>query len=161
MTKRFYVSGTSDPRTKEAREPTPITASQLYEDVEDTQVIGELCERIETLVNITGQFRSEILDLPNKYNTQIRDLGDPEYQLIEPIFVLIEEYPNDDRLIASFPEIEVFGEGVTITEAIYNLKFSILDLYDELVNSDPEELGELPEAWLRILNSMIVKKKLG
>ena len=96
----------------------------------------------------------EIKDRPVKYNAQIRDLDDDHYKLTEPVLALIENYPGD-TVIASFPEIEAFGEGSTESEAVLNLKHAILDLYDELSADPPESLGELPKAWLRVLQRLI------
>lgn len=116
-----------------------------------------LTQQVKTLVNLTGQFRAELLDPPRKWTTQIRDLGDENYELLEPILVLVEEYPQDDAVIARFPELEAFGEGTTDAEAIFNLKLAILDLYDELTETDLDLLGETPQAWLRILTKVIAK----
>jgi|GEM_PF-1372348 len=118
--------------------------------------ISQLTERVETLTNLTGQFYTEINEQPAKWVTQIYDLGDESYILKEPILILIEEY-SDDSIIARFPEVEVFGEGVTDSEAISNLKNSILDLYDELTETDSDTLGKLPKMWLRILDRIITK----
>ncbi|MFH2105360.1 MAG: hypothetical protein ABII72_03950 [Parcubacteria group bacterium] len=123
---------------------------------EDTQT--NILERLETLANQTGQLRVEVQDRPIKYNTQLRDFGDDDYKLAAPVFITIEEYPGEDTVIASFPEVEVFGEGVTEAEAILNLKWAILDLYQELIETSPEELGDLPETWLSVLQQIIQKK---
>ncbi|MDX1524183.1 MAG: hypothetical protein R3264_21310, partial [Anaerolineae bacterium] len=60
-------------------------------------------------------------------------------------------------VIARLPELEVFGEGLTDSEAIYNLKLSILDLYDELIETDVAFLDDLPQIWLETLKRMITK----
>jgi len=127
------------------------------EDLSTSQPnIIELTQRVETLVNLTGQFR-QVLERPQKWPTQIRDLGDDDYELVAPVSILVEEYPGDDVVIARFPELEVFGEGATDAEAIFNLKQAILDLYDELTETDPDLLGDLPQTWLRILCKIVVK----
>jgi hypothetical protein len=117
--------------------------------------ISTLTERIETLANITGQFHVDLLEHPDKWVTQLHDLGDEDYTLTESILILIEEYP-DDVVIARFPELGVFGEGSTDNEAILKLKDAILDLYDELTETESDVLGKLPKMWLRILNKLIV-----
>lgn len=99
----------------------------------------------------------KMLNRPIKWTTELCELGDKEYRLLEPVMVLIEEYHHDDVVIARLPELEVLGEGVTDTEAISNLKLAILDLYDELTETDPHLLGDLPQAWLRILTKTIAK----
>ena len=157
MTSTLRRSITNDPRS----DPKPnwnITSDNVFTTLqdEDYQVtLIDLTERVETLVNYAGQLHAEIQERPVKYSVQVRDLDDDHYELTEPILVLIEEYPGDDTLIASFPELEVFGEGNTESEAVLNLKHSILDLYDELNTTPPESVGDLPKAWLRVLRRLI------
>jgi len=129
----------------------------LEEEQDSFSEIVTLTQRIETLTNRIGEHFNELSDRPIKWSTQIHDLGDPEYKLVEPVLILIEEYPNDEIVIARFPELEIFGEGNTGTEALINLKQEILDLYDELTETDPDVLGILPKAWLQILTKIIVK----
>ena len=145
MTNSFQRSVTEIPRTEEWRYQGTTTEST------ETSIL----ERLETLTNQTGQLRMDVQERPVKYNTQIRDLGDENYSLIEPLIISIEEYTNEDIVIASFPEIEVFGEGVTEAEALMNLKFAILDLYEEIIDTPPDELGDLPKTWLSVLRKTI------
>jgi len=92
---------------------------------------------------------------PLKTNAQLFDLGEAEYNLSTPLLITIEEYFDEEVVIAHFPELEVFGEGKTEPEAISNLKNEILDLYDDLMGADPDELGRTPLIWLRILSQII------
>lgn len=102
-----------------------------------------------------GDEERVIDERPIKTNAQIRDLGDGAYELLEPIFITIEEYCEQEVFLAGFPEVEAFGEGETESEAIANLKSDILDIYDELTECDPDELGSKPLSWLRILSKII------
>jgi predicted RNase H-like HicB family nuclease len=151
---------TRDPRRTldKHQNDTPIR-NFSYQEIENPEnnVFDDLIERVESLVNLSGQLCAEIQDRPLKYNLQIFDLGEAEYRLAEPILILIEEYTEDDTIIASFPEIEVFGEGATISEAIVSLKQAILDLFEELNESSPELLGDLPKTWHKVLYRLIIK----
>lgn len=133
----------------------PRVEEMFYQGSTTESTESGILERLESLTNQTGQLRVDVQDRPVKYNTQVRDLGDDNYSLNEPLIVSIEEYPGEDTVIASFPEIEVFGEGVTEAEALMNLKWAILDLYEELMESAPDELGDLPKAWLSILRKIV------
>ena len=144
MTSPFRRSETEIPRFEEFFQGSTTDSTE-----------SSVLERLETLTNQTGQLRVDVQDRPVKYNTQVRDLGDENYTLNESLMVSIEEYPSEDTVIASFPEIEVFGEGATEAEALMNLKWSILDLYEELLESAPNELGDLPKTWLSILRKII------
>ena len=98
-----------------------------------------------------------LLGVTTKYNVQIRDLGDEAYRLTEPLLITVEEHIEDDEVIASLAELELFADGVTESAAIAALKFEILDLYDELIDENRAGLGKKPQAWLRILKSIIIK----
>jgi hypothetical protein len=115
-----------------------ITAEQVTQSD-----LGELIGRVQAM-----------LDRPAKWTTQIRDLGEQGYTLLEPIQVVIEEY-RDESVIARFPEVEAFGEGRSEPEAIANLKLAILDLYDELAEAEPASLGKVPQAWQRVLKRLV------
>jgi hypothetical protein len=121
--------------------------------------VTELSERVETLTNETGQLKTEFQDRPIIYSAQIRDLGDPHYRLCEPILITLEWYPSEDEVIANYPEVNLFGEGVSEIEAMLNLKLAILDLYDELVQTPKDELGDLPLSWLNILKAVIDREE--
>jgi len=157
MTSFHPRSQTLDPRI--TARPSQSSTTEVLEQLGDTQVNTTelLVERVETLANQTGHLLLEVQDRPIKYNVQLRDIGNANYTLTDPIFITIEEYPGDDAVIASFPEVEVFGEGITEAEAIQNLKCAMLDLYEELDETLPEELGDLPKAWLRVLRQIIQK----
>ncbi len=145
MTSSFQHSITEIPRVEEL----------FYQGSTTATTESNILERLETLTNQTGQLRMDVQERPVKYNTQIRDLGDESFSLVEPLIVSVEEYTNEDTVIASFPEIEVFGEGVTESEALTNLKLAILDLYEELIDTSPDELGDLPKSWLSVLQKII------
>jgi hypothetical protein len=117
----------------------------------------DVAATVESLVAQTQQLQAEVRQRPLKWTTQIYDLGDDDYMLYQPLMVLIEEYTDEMNVIARLPELEVFGEGSTISEAVWALKNAILDLYDELTAENPALLGDLPLAWLRILKRIITK----
>ncbi|MDY7079414.1 MAG: hypothetical protein SXV54_21080 [Chloroflexota bacterium] len=147
----FLFDKTHDPRTRdtEVTVGTDMTwiVGEEQEGSEDSiqRCLSELAGSVETLTS-----------RPLKWVTQIRDLGEEEYVLVEPIQIVIEEY-SDNSVIARFPEVEVFGEGFSEPEAITNLKIAILDLYDELTETNPDTLGDIPKAWLRVLHQIITK----
>lgn len=106
--------------------------------------------QIEATVN---GIRQDQLDHCVVKQVVLRDLNSQSYQLRAPIEVVIEEY--DEEVVASWPEIETFASGNTVGEALADLKNQIVDLYEDLVHSDPESLGKLPLAWKRILSRLI------
>lgn len=151
---RFTPTKTTDPRLNEgtALRGTPISGFWVAPGEEAAQPdLTELTQRVEALANETGGLRVAIADRPLKYNIHMDDLGDPRYQLLEPFFVLIEEYPDASQVFASVPELEAFADAPNLSEALIYLKDTILDLYDELADTPDDDLGPLPSAWKRIL----------
>lgn len=110
---------------------------------------------MNTLTTQLGQLNNERLARPFKYNAELYDLGDPNYKLSAPIIIVVEEYPEEDSFIARFPPVDVFGEGETDYEALEDLKNTILDLFEELSDSDPNELGDTLKSHLNTLRLII------
>ncbi len=100
--------------------------------------------------------RQTLEERPRIYSLALHDLGSPGYELVQPLSIIVEEYESEGA-IARCPELDAFGEGSTPSAAIGDLKNVILDLYDDLVATDPTALGELPIAWLGFLRRTVVK----
>jgi hypothetical protein len=91
------------------------------------------------------------------WSTSVVDLGSPDVSLTFPLVVQIEDYEKE--YIASWPEVEAWGGGITEAQAINALKDSILDLIDDLWDEPEEKLGELPLRWKRALLAVVRKKE--
>jgi hypothetical protein len=87
--------------------------------------------------------------------TQIYNLGTVDYELVEPINVLIKIYKEET--IALIPDLELYAEGSNEIESINNLKIELLDLFDDLNDMEDEELGVDPRNWKKTLNRLIKK----
>lgn len=146
--------GTSDPRQSKLHSRTDTVWAVAPGEAIESDEQGTLSNELAGL--------SERVDLlcqrPIKWMAQIRDLGDPGYLLAEALMIVIEEYASEGSVIARFPEVEAFGEGETESEAILRLKEDILRLYIDLDRSSPDELGPMPESWLRVLRRVIIKE---
>lgn len=118
---------------------------------------GVMSVEAETTIFLGDLFSSKSIRPSEKWSTQIRDLGEEQYKLLTPLTIIIEEYPPDETVMARYPEFELFGEARTESEAIKQLKEEILDLFDELTELHPTELGDLPLSWKRILKTIIAK----
>ena len=128
----------------------------VFNEVEDgLNSVALLKDQFKTLSNQFGFFQHQISQRPINWSTQIYDLGEDGYSLNVPILITIEEYADEEVIIARFPEVELLGQGVTEADALSNLKLEILDLFDELSELDPEEMGDVPKSWLRVLKSII------
>lgn len=82
----------------------------------------------------------------------LNSLKHPKYKLKSPIYITIET--DEDFIIASFNDIEVFAYADTEPEAINQLCDDIVLLYEDL-KSDRENLGKLPQKWLICLEELI------
>ena len=92
-----------------------------------------------------------------KWTTEIRDLGDARYDLNGPLSILVEEYPDEQNVVARQVELEAFGEGKDEFAAIQSLRVDIVRIYEELIDVEPSELGPLLQSWQRILKKLIVR----
>ncbi|OGO22001.1 MAG: hypothetical protein A2Z28_03740 [Chloroflexi bacterium RBG_16_51_9] len=87
------------------------------------------------------------------YNAMVYDLNSSKYSLSTPVQVVIVE--ESDETVAKVPELNLYAVGDSATEAIYELKQEIVDLYEDLTQTD-NKLGPLPESWLKTLRKLIV-----
>jgi len=115
----------------------------------------EFEEKIDLLLETMNELLNSLREKPISNNTFLRDLNSNKYTLKEKIEIIIEEYPNET--IAKWPELEVFGQGASLSEAILDLKREIADIYEDLSNTGEKELGKIPRMWLRILKKLIMK----
>lgn len=121
--------------------------------------IGQLDSTIKSLRKELASCRNQINSLcadlkatPSIKQTELFDISE-RFELIHPIPIVLEE--SEDEVVASFPEVELFAVGSTESEAILNLKSSIIELFSDLAGTPKNELGKLPLSWLRILNKVI------
>lgn len=78
---------------------------------------------------------------------------DESHPLKQPIHAVLQE--SGDTVLASWPELHLYGEGGTPNDAIAALKVEIIDLYNDLSSTSPSELGILPQRWLKTLTQVI------
>lgn len=145
--------GTSDPRKKSDSSQTDILW-QVGSDEPDGQS-NLVASEVQIISQKLDSLQASIDSHPIKWTTDIRDLNELGLRMLQPISIVIEEYPTEDSVIARFPEVEAFGEASTEPQAILELKADIVRLYRDLSNTPLDELGPLPETWLHILKQII------
>lgn len=96
-----------------------------------------------------AELREDLRSRPTVKGAVLLDLAGEGLELLQPVPVVIEEY--EEEVVASWPEVETYGSGDTISEAITELKGEIASLYRDLVSSTDEQLGRLPRGWKRVL----------
>jgi len=82
----------------------------------------------------------------------LNSLKHPKYHLESPIHITLEF--EDDKVIASFDDIEAFSHADTASEAIDLLCEEIIQIYEDL-QQDQEYLGPMPKKWLQYLEEII------
>lgn len=82
----------------------------------------------------------------------LNSLKHPKYHLRVPVHITLEF--EEDKVIASFDDIEAFSYAETNSEAINQLCEEIIQLYEDL-QEDEENLGPLPQKWLHYLKEII------
>ena len=82
----------------------------------------------------------------------LNTLRHPRYYLKTPVYITLEF--AETEVIASLDDIEAFGVADTEYEAIEQLCEEIIQVYEDLV-TDRDNLGVLPQKWLRYLEDII------
>jgi hypothetical protein len=72
------------------------------------------------------------------YHLEIRSLHDEHLEIDSPIAVLVEE--DEEQTIAYAPDIDVYGFGDDLVDALEDLRMSIVDLYYDL-EQNKDKLG--------------------
>jgi len=75
------------------------------------------------------------------YTIFIENLRHPSYRLRHPIPVLIER--DDDTIIATYHDVDMWGTGADVQDAISDLCDAIVEYYETL-KEDEGNLGLLP-----------------
>ena len=79
------------------------------------------------------------------YHLEIRSLHSVRLLLREPISVLVEE--DEEQVIAYAPDLEIFGEGDDLGEALEDLRESIIELYHDLAGHVGRLGNDLEKVW--------------
>ncbi|MFH1882554.1 MAG: hypothetical protein ABIL62_07585 [Planctomycetota bacterium] len=82
----------------------------------------------------------------------LNSLKHPKYHLKAAIHITLEY--EEDKVIASFEDIEAFSYADTASEAIDLLCGEIIQVFEDLLG-DKENLGTLPRKWLEYLEEII------
>ena len=104
-------------------------------------------KEISAFLNRIAKFT---LKLP--YTIFISDLRHDEYKLTQPIPVSIEY--EDNVIIASFYDVDVYGTGDDVQEAITDLCFQIVEIY-ELYSQNVSRLGPVPAREWKYLQTIV------
>lgn len=109
--------------------------------------------QIEKLFVEFREMMQAIQDIGKTATIKIYSLPTEDYRLRAPVDVVLEIYP--DEVIASIPDLEIFGEGSNQMEAVADLKNELLDLIDIIDDHGSDRLGNGPKAWKRSLEMMV------
>jgi hypothetical protein len=89
-------------------------------------------------------------------SVKIYGLNSHKYNLKCPIDVVLTIF--HDEVLASIPDLEIYGEGVNEIEAVNDLEDELIDLFEYLNNIPIKNLGKIPKKWLKIINFFIEKR---
>lgn len=69
--------------------------------------------------------------------------------MIQPIPIVAQEI--EDEWVIRWLETEISAIGDSLPGAIEAFQLEVIDIFRELSESDPGELGPIPRRWLKIL----------
>ncbi len=142
--------GFFEPPTSETGRPTTVETNLQA-------TILMLLHEVQVLSDDVKILRDELANRPLASSFLLNELINNELLLSHPISVILEETPEE--CLARWPEVNAFGIGTTVNEAIHNLKVNICELYKDLSSRDSKILGEMAMDFLRILRAYIKDEK--
>lgn len=115
---------------------------------------GAVTKDTGTAVHLMGTFADKALAgrLIQPENVLIRQL-DENLHVLRPIPVKIRR--TDGSFIASFNAANAHASGDTWSEALNNLEYWLIDLFNNLITHKPEKLGPAPKRQLAVLQSYL------
>lgn len=138
---------------KEARKNVEVFQKAVEEAIKAVSE-ANISQKINSIENRLENIEENLQDKGRIYNATIYELCKNKYSITTPIQIIIIE--DEGEVVARIPELNLYATGDTDTEAIYELKQAIIELYEDL-NKTVNKLGPLPKSWLDTLNKLIVK----
>ncbi|MBM3234925.1 hypothetical protein FJZ31_01370 [Candidatus Poribacteria bacterium] len=127
-----------------------MSEPQTTQGLPSNKVKGQLTSKeISAFLNRIAEF-TEALKVP--HTIFISDLRHDKYKLTQPIPVSIEY--EDDTVIVSFYDVDVYGTGDDIQEAITDLCSQIIEVY-ELYSQNVNRLGPVPTREWKYLQTIV------
>jgi len=155
--------GEQDPMGTAQPDETPIflhTSTAYYTPGRMTDLENQvhiLTYRVADIVRLAKEMHAEIFDRPNVTSLTISDLGSNLLKVVIPISVIVEE--TDEEALVRWPEVNAYGLGATLHEALEYLKTDIQDLCADLNSRDPNTLGDVAIKTKNILDQYIERKE--
>ena len=112
--------------------------------------IGELIKEIKALNKSLNEYNTEATHIVSHY---IYNIPDDSWELKRPLQIILKIY--NEEVLALLPELEIYGDGKTESEAINNLKLEFIDLLYDLNELNNNELGVAPKMWKKTLLQMV------
>ncbi len=144
---RIFEEERRDP-VPEVHEQHPITQRMQQRET------GDLTGRIYQLEEETRQFRKffKISNVP------VYTLPSKSVELNNPPLTVAVEQRGADDFIACLYDVDLFGYGETLPEALDDLGENIIAQFQYLSKKQAEiKLGRMPERQLRFLQTILVK----
>lgn len=118
--------------------------------------IAKLETEVKDLKAIKRQATQDCLPVSRSLAIPISTFAPEPYELSNPIQILIQ-YSNE-TFTASFLDANVNASGDTEAEALEEIKYSILNMFDRLVGLDDSKLGPGPRKQKNVLQSLIKRR---
>lgn len=120
-------------------------------------IVFQLSADIKQLLEEIRLLKEQLLDRPLVSSLSLGNLNNDRIELLKPISIILEE--TDEECLARWPEVNGFGIGSTISEAIRVLKKNICEIYFDITSRDKATLGELALETLSTLDEYIGVRK--
>lgn len=110
-----------------------------HSGIRSGDTFADLKAAFDLMVESVKELKEEFTETAVKTPVFIVDLNQEGMKLNYPLFVLIEEWPEE--VIARSPELQVIARGGTENDALLAFKQEIVAFYNELKSAPPNNPG--------------------
>lgn len=137
------------------RSPDPFSSQSSATDqipIDQRLSNADLIRRVAILENTVEKLNN----LFTVSNVTINTLGDKNWELKQPLNVAVEQRGIED-FVACLYDVDMYGYGETIPDALEDLKETIINQFEFLLQQNHKTaLGNLPKNQFEFLNSILV-----
>jgi hypothetical protein len=120
--------------------------------------VVDLAKRVTDLEQEMKQHSNLAPGFMHVQTVPIHTLGPAPWRLKEPLLIAIEQR-NENHFVACLYDVDLYGYGETIPDAIDDFKVMIVDQFEYLSERQQTvKLGSMPKKQLDFLENILVKK---
>jgi len=132
------------------------TGVQTHEESQALEAVADLASRVTAIEQEMKHIRSLKSEFIHVQTAPIHTLGSTHWELKETLYIAIEQR-NENHFVACLYDVDLYGYGETIPDAIDALKEMIVDQFEYLSErQNTVRLGSMPKKQIEFLKRVLV-----